>query len=583
MNILGISDVTGNHSHSCVALLQDGKLTFALSQERPSRIKNDPQFPTDALQLALDYTGLRLQDINCFVCSYPPARYYSSLMQYGIMDLSRAFGGVLVRKPITLARYLFPNIRKGLFDPKGTNGLYELGVKKEDFWFVDHHLAHVSAGYFSSGFDKALAFSYGGFAPHTSGRNVAGAVYFCEGDRIQFIEDIPMFAAGCYYSAISVALGFKYMQQEGKTMALAKTADYHDCYDHLRKITSRFRHGKWKKYKHWVDYIMSPRADAFLGTKSGRRLSKLIKRYGSECVAAAAQRLWEKNIYRLIRHYRHMYDTGNIVLTGGTFLNVQINRTIAELEGVDKIFVHPHTGDGSTTIGAVIEAHRDLTGSPVRLDLSDTGLGVDYTDEAIENAIRRQLRKLMFTKLDNIIDYTAERLAEGKIIGWFQGREEYGQRALGHRCILADPRDMELKHRITRHVKGRENFIPMSPSILVEHGSTYFENFDPTPFMTRVYDIKGDKLEEIKPVSHKDCSARVQAVDAACYPLFRHLLESFHKLTGMPMLMNTSLNRHGEVIVHRPEEAISLLLNTAMDELIIGSFAVKKLQGDDTI
>jgi carbamoyltransferase len=576
LNILGISDVTGNHSHSSIAILQDNHLAFALSQERISRVKNDSRFPKEAIQAALDYTHLRLNDIDHFACGYPPANYYNSLMQYSKFDVPRAFLGALFRSPKKLSRYLAPNIKKALFDAKNINGLIEMGVPPEKFHFIDHHLAHVSAGYFSSTFDNALAISYGGFAPHSSGQNVAGAVYLCRGDSIEFLEDIPMFAGGTYFSGVAVALGMRYMQQEGKVMGLAATGDYHDCYDRMRKYAAHFHHEHWTKNKNWVDYIMSPREDAFLATKSGRKLSKLIRQYGPADVAAAAQHLWEKNIVRLVNHLVHKYGVHQLVLTGGTFLNIKINSKIEALEEVSGIFVHPHTGDGSTTIGAAIEMNRQAGGKPLRLDMANVGLGIDFTDASIEMAIRRFGSALKYKKIGEPSTYAAGRIAEGKIIGWFHGREEYGPRSLGHRCILADPRNVALKNRINRDIKGRELWLPVAASILAENGDDYFEAFVSTPHMARAFTARPEHADFIKGALHADSTSRVQAVGKKDYKPFRKLLQNFYRRTNMPMVLNSSLNRHGEPIVHRPFEALQLLMDTPLDELIIGNYSVQK-------
>lgn len=577
MNILGISDVTGNHSHSCVAILQDGDIRFALSQERISRVKNDSRFPTDAIDAALSFTGLALNDIDYFACGYPPANYYGSLLQHGVFDVPRALGGIMARRPVTLARYLMPNLKKGLFDPKSSNGLFELSVPPDKFAFVDHHLAHVTAGYFASNFERAIAISYGGFAPHHNGQNVAGAVYLCEGDSIKWIGDIPMYATGCYYSGITVALGFNYMAQEGKTMGLAKTGDHQPCYDALRRMTTLFRRGSWKKYDHWVDYIMSPRASAFLGTKSGGELAYLIEEHGAEHVAAAAQKLWERNIQELLRSYCVLYNVRNFVLTGGTFLNVQINSLLAESECVENIFVHPHTGDGSTTLGAMLNIYQEKTGKAPRHMLSDMGLGIEFSDQQIQAAIREFGDRLNVQPLKNPADYAAEQLSQGKVIGWFQGREEYGHRSLGHRCLLGDPRHLSIKEKMTR-IKNRESWIPIAPSVLAEHGSDYFFNFVNSPFMTRVYHATPRAQEKVSAALHVDGTARAQSVDSNFYQPFRRLLERFHAMTGIPMVLNTSLNKHAEPIVHQPKEAIEMLLTTAMDELVIGSFAITKIK-----
>ncbi len=582
MNILGISDVTGNHSHSCVALLQDGELRFALSQERLSRIKNDPRFPEEALEEVLSWANLTLQDIDLFACGYPPAHYYASLMANSFWDMPRSVAGVLVRKPEQLFKYLFPNIKKGLFDPKNTNGLFERGVPPEKFRFVDHHLAHVSAGYFSSDFDDALAISYGGFAPHISGRNVAGAVYQCKGDQITFCEDIPMPAAGCWYSGITVALGFAYMQQEGKTMGLAALGDPGLCYDEIRSLTTTFENGSWQPYSHWIDYIMTPRRNAFLGTRSGQRLRRLLDHYRPEDLAAAAQRIWEENIVAFVSYLLEKYPARSLVLSGGTFLNVQINKKLAELEHVDRIFAHPHTGDGSTTIGAMIEAHRQQTGSPPRVNTRDTGLGVEFDDHAIEKTISIFSDRISYKKLNESPGrYAASRLAEYKIVGWFQGREEYGPRALGHRCILGHPKSWVIHNRINKFVKRRETWVPIAPSCLAEHGSEYFIDFENNPFMTRVYSIRAERKNVLPAVLHRNYTARAQSVDKSFFRPFRELLEHFYELTSSPMVLNTSFNVHNQPIVHEPAEAIKILLDTPMDELVIENFVVRKTEEND--
>ena len=291
MNILGLSDTTGNHSHSSVCLVQDGRLTFALSQERISRCKNDSRFPNETIETALQQTGLTMSDIDAVACAYPPPRYYASLLQRSKIDVPRALWGVAVRRPDRLFKYLVPNLRKALLDPHHSNSLLQKPVQ-----FIDHHLSHATAAYCSSGFDDCLAISYGGFAPHSDGYNVAGAVYRCRGDRIEFLENIPFYATGCFYSGITVALGFRYMEQEGKTMGLAGLGDPSVCIDELRAMATLFQHDQWQPYKNWIDYIFAPRAEVFLSSRSGRLLRHMVKKFGARHVAAAAQKIWQDNL-----------------------------------------------------------------------------------------------------------------------------------------------------------------------------------------------------------------------------------------------------------------------------------------------
>lgn len=358
-------------------------------------------------------------------------------------------------------------------------------------------------------------------------------------------------------------------------MGLAKTVDFQPAYDRLKKLTTCFRDGVWHKYPFWVDYIQSPRADAFIASRTGHFLNKWIAKTSPAQVAAAAQHLWEENIVRYIAHLQTRHQFRHLVLSGGVFANVQINRLAADLPGIEEVYIHPHPGDGSTAIGAALHIRKQLAGKPVRLSLGDTGWGVDFTERAIETAIRRFGSRIYYEKREDFHQVAAQQLGQGQIVGWFQGREEYGPRALGHRCILADPRRTELKDKITLAIKKREHWIPIAPSILAEHASAYLENMGDT-FMQRVCHVRSRKRNDIAAAIHADGSARVQLVGTDAYAPFRQLLQEFYRITGIPALLNTSFNVHGEPIVHLPEEAITLFLAGDMDVLIIGPFIIKK-------
>jgi carbamoyltransferase len=387
-----------------------------------------------------------------------------------------------------------------------------------------------------------------------------------------------MYATGCFYSGITVALGYKYMEQEGKTMGLAALGDSTPCHEQMSRITTSFTASRWRPYSHWIDYILTPQKDVFLETRSGRLLSNLASSYSHQNMAAAAQRLWEDNIVAFIDHQRVKHGIHDLVLAGGVFLNVKLIERICALEGIKSVFAHPHTGDGSTSIGAMIEGQRQMTGESCRLESADMGLGLEFSDQQIERALGEADHRITFHNISDPVKYAAKQLAAGKIIGWFQGREEYGPRSLGHRCILGDPRDPAVKQKITDRVKRRESFIPVAPSCLAEYGSTYFEGFTDRPFMTRTYRVKPEKRKIIPAALHVDGSARVQSVNREFYSPFRKLIEHFYIITGVPMVLNTSLNHHGDPIVHRPIEAARLLIESEMDELVIGPFAVRKSQ-----
>lgn len=571
MIVLGISDITGNHSHSCIAIVTNGHLKFALSQERQSRIKNDSQFPTTSIQAGLDYLGLTLSDIDAVACAYPPAHYYSGLLSHGWGNAFRTIGHAMAGKPHQFLRYIFPNLKKALFDPKG-NAFITRGIAENNFYYIDHHLAHVTAAYAASSFDRALAVSYGGFAPHADGTNVSGAVYLCNNNSVQWIEDIPMCATGCWYSGITVALGYRYMQQESKTMGLSALGNPDRCYTNLSRLSTRFQSGRWQCSSHWLDSITSPRSDVFLNTYTGKCLSRLLQSVPPQDVAAAAQKIWQENIVAYIRNLVKRYPVEHLILTGGTFQNIIINTALAGMPEIKNTYIHPHPGDGSTPIGAALSFFQTKTGTLVRAPLSDTGLGCEFNDNTIYKVLRRYGNRINIKKIKKI-EYTADRLAKKRIIGWFQGREEYGNRSLGHRCILASP-DIEHQLWINTQIKHREDWIPLRVSCLAEYADRLFKQFIPSPFASFRYRFKASYHRRYKSVTHRDETVSVHSVDQSAFPDFRQLLLTFYQLTGHPLIFNTSLNIHGHPIVHTPEEAVSLLLSTNLDELIIGSFSV---------
>ncbi len=573
MNILGLSDVTGNHSHSCIALLQNGKLSMALSQERLSRIKNDCAFPHKAIDAILQAKGLTLADIDLFACAYPPPRYYASLLEHSLTDLPRSLLGVALRRPDRMLKYVWPNLKKAIYDPAHAVDHQALPTKK--LIFIDHHLAHVTAAYAASCLDDCLAISYGGFAPHADGRNVAGAVYHCQGERIHFLEDIPFYATGCWYSGLSLALAFRYMQQEGKTMGLAGLGDPRVCYDEMRSLAVSFSEGQWLPYKYWIDYIFTPRAEVFLSSHSGRRLLAMKQRYGAENLAAAGQQVWSDNIKNFIRHLITKYHCKKFSLAGGLFLNARINQIILEQTDAEHTFVFPHTGDGSTPIGAALQAYQTSTGQLPRFAITDTAWGCRFDRSKVLQSINEHNNQVLYNEIVAIADYAAQQILSGKIIGWFQGAEEYGPRSLGQRCILADARLISNKSEINRR-KGREAWIPIGVSCLAERGEVYFQNWQSCAFATRTFTVFPVQRTIIPAAVHADGTVRVQSVSKGQNPLFRKLLECCYKLGGLGLVLNSSLNRHGEPIVHQPAEALSLVVSGVLDELIIGNFTITK-------
>ena len=575
MTILGLNDISGTHHNSSVALLRDGEILFAASEERFTRIKYEMKFPQHALEAALRFTGCDIREIDYFAVGYPPSPFYNDLFCRKIWDLPRSLLGLLGHNFHDVLRYLVPNVRKMYKPAVFSNGLKKLDVPDEKIVFIDHHLAHASSAYRCSGFEKCLTISMDGFGPNGSGKNIAGQIYYCSGGEMSLLEEIPLYATALWFSAFTVCLGLKYMDGEGKTMGLAAYGDPDVCYDLIRDMVFQYENEKWQGYPYWIDYIMVPREEVLKSTHSGRRILKLIENYGGENVAAAAQKLLEERVLGFVQRLSEKVDFSEIALAGGTFLNVKVNKLILELPFVEKVFIHPHASDGGTAIGAALELYHRKTGQPAVMRLVDSALGTEYSDEEIESALANYADKVEWELLDGELPrYVALALTEGKVIGWFQGREEWGPRALGRRSVLADPRNPDTREKINKTMKNRDWFMPFAPSCLLDEGHLYFNNFCESPFMTLAFDVVEGKEKDISAAIHVDNTARVHSVRPD-NPLYYAVIKHFFEKTGVPVILNTSFNRHGLPIVHRPQEAIEHLLWGCVNELAIGSYIVR--------
>lgn len=575
MIILGFNDVAGAHHNSSVALVKDGKVIFGTSEERFTRVKYEMQFPVNSMNQALRFAGLDLKDIDYFAVGYPPSSFYNDLFCRNFFDLPRAVLGLVGHNFWGMMKYLLPNFKKMYKPAVYSNGLKQFGIPDEKIVFIDHHLSHASSAYRCSGFDECLTISMDGFGPNGAGENIAGQIYKAKDGKMELLEEIPLYATALWYSAFTVCLGLKYMDGEGKTMGLAAYGDPTVCYDLIKDMVFQYKDGKWSGYPYWIDYIMVPRDEVLMKTCSGRRIMALIEKYGKEHVAAAAQKLLEERILGFVERLHKKYSFSKVALAGGTFLNVKVNKLILELPYIDEVFVHPHASDGGTAIGAALELYYQKTGEPAVYKMLDANLGLEYNDAEIEQALQEFSDQVSWEKLDGRLpDYVAEAMSQGKVMGWFQGREEWGPRALGRRSVIADPRDPETRHRINSKMKNRDWFMPFAPSCMEDKGALYFKNFCQTPFMTMAFDVIEGKEKDISSAIHVDNTARVHSVRPD-NPLYYQVIKKFYEKTGVPVILNTSFNRHGLPIVHRPKEAIEHLVWGCVHELAIGSYIVK--------
>ena len=581
MNIIGLSDVNNLHHDNSAALVQDGNLVFAASEERFTRRKHDPSFPINALKACLDYAGLGLNDIDHFAVGWPKTSFYPYLFTRKAGDVPRAVFSLLKANPMAFVRHSVWSLGDKLVGRQLQNGLEKLGIAPARVEYVSHHQAHAASAYRLSGFQDCLTVVVDTFGPDKDGTLISGGAYLCQDGAITRLEPIPAYTSvGSFYTAVTVALGFTFGDGEGKTMGLAAYGDPAACYEEMQGIAPHFKDDQWKASPGWLDLALALNRDLFLATPVGQKLVSMVERYSDRDVAAAVQRWLEELIISYVSYLGERTEQPNLALAGGVFLNIKTNgRLLRELPFVERLSIHPHAGDGGTAVGAALELHYEKTKQWTPFCMRSAALGFDYTEEEIEQALAQFAEEVVYERVEDISSTTAERVAGGKVVGWFQGRSEWGPRALGSRSVVADPRSEATKERINDQMKRRDWFMPFAPSVLVDHAHEYFTGCQDSPFMLLGFDVPDGKAEKIPAVIHVDKTARPQTVDKKVNPLYYEMIHRFYELTGVPLVLNTSFNRHGLPIVETPQDAIEHLTWGCVDELAIGPFIVRRRDG----
>lgn len=581
--ILGLSGYSDYHDNSA-ALVKNSRLIFAASEERFTKEKHDPSFPTEAIKAALDFGGIQAKDLDFVVCGWPERSFFKVFLRKNfLLDI--------LGSTLSLFKSVGPSPLLRLLDKivlrerkaKSAVSLSQLGIPQEKALYMDHHRAHAASAYRTSGFRQCLTVTIDGFGSTPAGDLESGSVWVCKDGIMEKVESIPLeVSLGLFYEAITVAIGFKPIDGEGKTMGLAAYGNPTKVYNEVKKFAPQFKGGKWIKGACWVDTLFSidlAYKELFLKTRFGEEIRKLSEKASREDVAAAAQRILEEEAVKFFKYLWERYKQNYYATAGGVFLNVKMNKKLRELPFVKGFFIHPHAGDGGLALGAALELYAQKFDVGATLTkLKSTALGVEYSNPGIKETLDKFKNRITYKKLEDITSYVGKALTEGKVIGWFQGRFEWGPRALGQRSVLADPRDKEIKERINNRMKRREWFMPFAPSVMVEHVEKWLVDGEESPFMTMAYDVIKGKEKEIVAAIHIDNTARPNTVDRKINPKYWKVISTFYKKTGIPIILNTSFNKHGLPIVASPEDAINHLLWGCVDELAIGDFLVKRIQ-----
>jgi carbamoyltransferase len=554
---LGFNYSQMHDSSACIA--RDGELLFAVAEERISRLKHDAGFPRLAIRACLDFAKVGVDDLE-FICQGWPAPHHVIAT-----DVKCTLRG---EYPFTYMNVL--NSARLYASMAHQNGGFNLfthyfGRPKGQIRFVDHHLAHAISAYSYGGLNNAAVVVMDG-----RGAWEASSIWYGHDGRLDHVLTIPWpNSLGLFYAQFTQYLGFVPNSDEWKVMGLAP---YGSPGVNLSEFISL------------NEEIYRVNAPLLFDRNNGT--SAIARRMGPERtpeseiddsfknIAFAVQDACEAAMLSLVKLATEKTGCRNVCLAGGVALNSKANGKIQASGMVDNIFVQPAASDDGVALGAVFAPYLDHGGRLPMKPLRHAYLGPEFSDAEIEKALVTY--KLRAMKLEDVAAATAELLANGKIIGWFQGRMEFGPRALGHRSILADPRDPEMNAKVNNAVKFREWWRPFAPSMLREVAGEYLEHACDSPFMILTNPVRPEKRDVIPSVTHVDGSARPQTVEREIEPLYWNLINEFGKRTGVPVLMNTSFNLRGEAIVNTPTDAIRTFFSSGMDALVIGSYLVEK-------
>jgi carbamoyltransferase len=558
MLTLGLNYAQMHDSSACI--VRDGETLFAVAEERLSRVKHDARFPVLAIRACLDFTGIRSEEID-FVCQG------WSLPRTGFLHDLRCYASG--KQPVD-SRALLNSTRYFLsmwHQKSGENRFRQLfGPTKARFRFVGHHLAHAISAYAFSGFDDAAVLVLDG-----RGAWEATSLWHGRDGYLEHVWTIPWpNSLGLFYAQFTQYLGFTPYSDEWKVMGLAPYGEpgiglreFIIPDDNPYRVAARLLIGK--------DSAPTAAIESRLGAKRAPE-SDIDHRHKN--LAFAVQSSCEEAMLTLARAAVEQTRCRNLCLAGGVALNSKANGKIVASGLVDKLFVQPASGDDGVCLGAALAPYLDNGGKLPVHKMRHAYLGPESSEPEIEKVL--QTYKLRSTRLSDPAKATAELLAGGKILGWFQGRMEFGPRALGSRSILADPRDPEMNAKVNNAVKFREWWRPFAPSLLAEAAAEYLESATDSPFMVLTAQVKPEKRSVIPSVTHVDGSARPQTVEREISPLYWKLIDEFGKRTGVPVVMNTSFNLRGEPIVCTPTDAIRTFFSSGMDALVIGNFLVEK-------
>ena len=598
MNILGISCYFHD---AAAALIRDGVLVAAAEEERFSRKKHDYGFPHLAIQFCLERAGITAKELDYVVFYEKPFVKFERILQTALQTYPRAWR-------------MFPEaMTSWLREKLWTRELIRstLGVPAERVLFSEHHLSHAASAFFCSPYQDAAVLTVDGVGEWTStAMGVGRATWDGHGrNELTLTHEIRFpHSLGLLYSAFTAFLGFEVNEGEYKVMGMApygqpKYVDRVAKILHVKSDGSFWldlnylsyhysnRHSFSQKFLELFGPAREPESEFYTRTTGlppeydAKRLA--ANEYYAD-VAASIQRATEDALLAMARRLYEQTKLSRLCFAGGVAYNSVANGRLLRETPFQELYVQPAAGDSGGALGAALYAYHVLLQQPRAFVMEHAYWGAESSEEDIEQALRE--RDLPFERIDDdaiLLDQVAGAIANGTVVGWFQGRTEWGPRALGNRSILADPRRAEMKQIVNEKIKFREPFRPFAPSIVLEHVAEYVdmpecERHYPTQFMLYVASVRPEKRSVIPAVTHADGSSRMQAVSAKTNPRYAELIARFAAHTGVPVILNTSFNLRGEPMVNAPRDAVKTFLNSGIDWLVLGSYLIRKSQASPT-
>lgn len=560
VNILGVSCFFHD---AAACLLEDGEVIAAASEERFSRQKHDPGFPAHAIGFCLERGGIGVDQVDYLAFYDKPIRKFDRILTTYLSSFPRSREAFLKALPVWLKKKL--RMRDLFREELEYDG---------PILFSNHHLSHAASAFLVSPFREAAVLTVDGVGEWDTASYGIGR----DGD-VELLKEMRFpHSLGLLYSAVTYYLGFRVNSGEYKVMGLAPYGEPRYV-DEVLELVDVQEDGSFtmnlKYFAYHYGLRMTSRhfAELFGGP---RRAPESPLEQKHKDIAASIQAVTEEILLRMANHLHRETGLSHLCMAGGVALNSVANGRILRETPFEEIFIQPAAGDAGGAVGAASFVHHALLGNERDFQMEHVYLGPEYDSADIRGLFEREGAHFREYAPSELIEETAGLIADGKIVGWYQGRMEFGPRALGNRSILADPRDPRMKDEINRRVKFREAFRPFAPSVLEERAAEYFHIDRPSPYMLLVVRVRDHKKGEIPSATHVDGTARIQTVSREQNPMFYGLIERFGALTGCPVLINTSFNVRGEPIVCTPKEALDCFRKTGLDYLIAGNVLVEK-------